>query len=55
VDKTNMSEFLTMRYEDARWCEQQDLDGHLHGAWTASNGQKEWERQQAEGRNVGFT
>ncbi len=42
-----MAEIRTIRYDDGRRCEQQYVDGKLHGTWTVyfANGQKEWERQ----------
>ena len=51
-----MAEIRTIRYDDGRWCEQQFVDGKLHGTWTVfyANGQKEWERQHAEDRKEGY-
>jgi hypothetical protein len=51
-----MAEIRTIRYDDGRWCEQQYVDGKLHGTWTVffANGQKEWERQHARGRKEGY-
>ena len=51
-----MAEIRTIRYDDGRWCEQQYVDGKLHGTWTVFyvNGQKEWERQHARGRKEGY-
>jgi hypothetical protein len=51
-----MAEIRTIRYDDGSWCEQQYVDGKLHGTWTVfyANGQKEWERQHAKGRKEGY-
>jgi hypothetical protein len=29
-----MAEIRTIRYDNGRWCEQQFVDGKLHGTWT---------------------
>src|ERR1043165_4212613 len=52
----DMAEIRTIRYDDGRWCEQQYVDGKLHGNWTVflANGQKEWERQHARARKEGY-
>jgi hypothetical protein len=51
-----MPEVRTIRYDDGRWCEQQYVDGKLHGTWTVfyANGQKEWERQHVKDRKEGY-
>jgi antitoxin component YwqK of YwqJK toxin-antitoxin module len=51
-----MAEIRTIRYADGRWCEQQYVDGKLHGTWTVffADGAKEWERQHARDRKEGY-
>src|ERR1022692_1202260 len=51
-----MPEIRTIRYDDGRWCEQEYVDGKLHGTWTVfyANGQKEWQRQHSSGRHEGY-
>jgi len=51
-----MPEIRTIRYDDGRWCEQEYVDGKLHGRWTVfyANGQKEWERQHVQDRHEGY-
>jgi len=51
-----MPEIRTIRYDDGRWCEQEYVDGKLHGTWTVfyANGQKEWQRQHSKGRHEGY-
>jgi hypothetical protein len=51
-----MPEIRTIRYDDGRRCEQQYVDGKLHGTWTVfyANGRKEWERQHANDRKEGY-
>lgn len=51
-----MAEIRTIRYDDGRWCEQQYVDGKLHGTWTVffAHGQKEWERQHSRDRKEGY-
>lgn len=41
-----MLEKRVLRYSDGGWCEQEYLDGRLHGRWTVffANGSKSWER-----------
>ena len=52
----NMPEMRRINYADGRWCEQEYVDGKLHGRWTVyhANGQKNWERQYAQGRQEGY-
>jgi hypothetical protein len=51
-----MAEIRTIRYDDGRWCEQQYVDGKLHGTWTVffADGRKEWERQHARDHKEGY-
>jgi hypothetical protein len=51
-----MSELRTIRYDDGRWCEQEYVNGKLHGRWTVfyANGRKHWERQLSNGRQEGY-
>jgi hypothetical protein len=51
-----MPDIRRINYHDGRWCEQQYVDGKLHGTWTVffANGQKEWERQHARDRKEGY-
>jgi hypothetical protein len=43
-------------YEDGGWCEQQYVDGRLHGFWTVyyPDGRKKWKRQHINGRKEGY-
>jgi hypothetical protein len=51
-----MPDIRRIDYEDGRWCEQEYVGGQLHGRWTVfhANGQKDWERQYAHGRQEGY-
>ena len=43
-------------YDDGGWCEQQYVDGKLHGRWTVyyPSGSKRWEREYERGRQEGY-
>ena len=51
-----MPDVRRIDYDDGRRCEQQYVDGKLHGTWTVffANGQKEWERQHEIDRKEGY-
>jgi hypothetical protein len=51
-----MSEIRTIRYSDGRWCEKEYVGDKLHGRWTVyfPNGERDWERQLANGRKEGY-
>jgi hypothetical protein len=52
----SVPEIRRIDYADGRWCEQEYVDGKLHGRWTVyrANGRKDWERQYADGRQEGY-
>lgn len=43
-------------YDDGGWCEQQYVDGKLHGRWTVyyASGRKNWEREYQRDRQEGY-
>ncbi|WP_425618488.1 toxin-antitoxin system YwqK family antitoxin [Anatilimnocola sp. NA78] len=43
-------------YADGGWCEQEYVDGKLHGRWTVyfATGRKSWERDYQRGRKEGY-
>lgn len=51
-----MTKTHVTRYNDGGWCEQEYVDGRLHGRWTVffPNGNKNWERLYENDRQEGY-
>ena len=51
-----MNEKKIIKYSDGGWCQQDYVNGKLHGLWTVyfPDGSKKWEREYINGRQEGY-